>query len=339
MTWTALHSHVHQRLKRYRYLPPESAILMAVSGGQDSVCLGQILLDLRKKWHWQLAIAHCDHGWPTDAGIADHVRALAHHWQLPYWQKTAVNLPETEEAAREWRYQALIEIAQEQHYAYIVTGHTQSDRAETFLYNLIRGAGTQGLTALTWQRFLTPTIQLVRPLLNLSRQTTGNFCHQYSLPIWEDVVNEKLTYARNRLRHRVFPYLTDHFNPHTEQHLAQTAEILQAENAYLTEITAQALTNSLGPHPHQLSLSALQTLPLALQRRVIRQFLQGYLNQTLTFEQTEEVVTLIHAPNQSCSSSLPGNYQVKIEKPWLVLLQPCPNSSGRTVNNSLKFVN
>ncbi|MFM7580306.1 MAG: ATP-binding protein, partial [Microcystaceae cyanobacterium] len=85
MTWTALHSHVHQRLKRYRYLPPESAILMAVSGGQDSVCLGQILLDLRKKWHWQLAIAHCDHGWPTDAGIADHVRALAHHWQLPYW--------------------------------------------------------------------------------------------------------------------------------------------------------------------------------------------------------------------------------------------------------------
>ncbi len=325
MVWTDLHSHVHQRLKRYQDLPKGSSILIAVSGGQDSVCLGQILLDLREKWHWQLAIAHCDHAWPTDAGIADHVQTLAQHWQLPYFEKAAVNLPETEGAAREWRYQVLTEIAQTQNYSHIVTGHTQSDRAETFFYNLIRGAGTQGLTALTWQRNLTPTIQLVRPLLNLSRQATGKFCQQYSLPIWEDVVNEKLTYARNRLRHRVLPYLTDHFNPHTEQHLAQTAEILRAENAYLTEITTQILTTCLGPQSHQLSLSALQTLPLALQRRVIRQFLQGYLKQTLTFEQTEEVVTLIHAPNQSRSSSLPGNYQMKIEKPWLVLLQPPQN--------------
>ena len=146
--WTPLHARLHKSLRLRSLLPPASKILIAVSGGQDSLCLGQLLLDLSSKWNWQIAIAHCDHQWSTDAGIAERVAKVASVWQLQFYLKVADALQETEAAARTWRYQALLEIAQEKDFQYVVTGHTKSDRAETFLYNLIRGAGADGLAAL-----------------------------------------------------------------------------------------------------------------------------------------------------------------------------------------------
>lgn len=99
-----------------------------------------------------------------------------------FYRETADIIPATEAAAREWRYQVLTEIAQSNNYDYIVTGHTKSDRAETLLYNLIRGSGSDGLQALTWQRPLdsisTNSIILVRPLLDITREQTGHFCQE-----------------------------------------------------------------------------------------------------------------------------------------------------------------
>ncbi|MEN9566353.1 MAG: hypothetical protein RLZZ69_1549 [Cyanobacteriota bacterium] len=187
--WTTLHTKLHKTLIGRSLLPQRAKILLAVSGGQDSLCLGKLLLDLRSKWHWQLAIAHCDHQWSTDVGIAERVSQVAQSWELPFYLQVANNLPETEAAARKWRYQALLKIAQTHKFEYIVTGHTKSDRAETLLYNLIRGAGADGLAALTWQRSLTPTISLLRPLLEVYRRETLAFCTQFSLPIWFDAVN------------------------------------------------------------------------------------------------------------------------------------------------------
>ena len=82
-------------------------------------------------------------------------------------------------------------------YQYIVTGHTASDRAETLLYNLIRGSGADGLKSLTWQRPLTPAIQLVRPLLEINRAETAQFCQDLQIAIWEDSTNIDLKYALN----------------------------------------------------------------------------------------------------------------------------------------------
>ena len=87
MVWTELHRKLHITLKQRGFLPQGERILIAVSGGQDSVCLLRLLLDLRTKWHWTLAIAHCDHGWSTDAGIADHVQDLAKTWALSFYVK------------------------------------------------------------------------------------------------------------------------------------------------------------------------------------------------------------------------------------------------------------
>ena len=316
--WTALHTKLHKSLIQRSLLPPKAKVLVAVSGGQDSLCLGKLLLDLRSKWHWQLAIAHCDHQWSTDVGIAKRVAQVAENWQLPFHLKIAGFLKETEAAARQWRYEALREIATEQEFTYIVTGHTKSDRAETLLYNLIRGAGGDGLAALTWQRSLTQEITLVRPILEVYRRETLEFCQQFDLPIWFDVVNENDRYARNRIRRELIPYLQERFNPQVESSLAQTAEILRADMEYL-EITAHQLRQKI-VRDNSLNRQSLQQVPLAIQRRVIRQFLPMVMSRQPNFDQIEEVVNLITAPNKSRTSTLPGGAIAEVSGQWIIFV-------------------
>ncbi|WP_445240554.1 tRNA lysidine(34) synthetase TilS [Microcoleus vaginatus] len=270
--WIHLHAQVHRTLLYRQILPSNQRLLVAVSGGQDSLCLIKLLLDLQPKWGWNLAIVHCDHRWRSDSqASANHVEQLARNWGISYYVETASDIPTTEAAARKWRYQALTEIAIAHNYPYIVTGHTASDRAETLLYNLIRGSGADGLSALTWRRplldFRLPIldfrlgnagenpnsqisadlrlenqaensqskiqnlkskIYLVRPLLEITRLQTGQFCQEQKLPIWEDSTNQNLQYSRNRIRAELLPYLETHFNPKAQQALAQTAELLRA---------------------------------------------------------------------------------------------------------------
>jgi len=289
---------------------------MAVSGGQDSLCLGKLLLDLRSKWHWQLAIAHCDHQWSTDDGIAQRVRDVADVWQLPFYLKTADVLKETEAAARKWRYQALVEIAKENEFDYIVTGHTKSDRAETFLYNLVRGAGADGLAALTWKRSLSPDITLVRPILELYRHETLQFCDQFDLPVWFDVVNQDSKYARNRIRQDLIPYLQKNFNPQIENSLAQTSELLRADVEYL-ETTADKLLQQVQSES-KLHRPGLKSADLAIQRRAIRQFLPMVMSRQPNYQEIEAVVNLITAPNKSRTSTLPGGAIAEVVGEWIV---------------------
>ena len=314
--WTPLHTKLHKTLRSQLLLPKQERVLIAVSGGQDSLCLGKLLLDLRSKWDWNLAIAHCDHQWSTDAGIAQRVREVADSWQLPFYLKLANVVKETEAAARKWRYRALVEIAQEQGFKYIVTGHTKSDRAETFLYNLVRGAGADGLAALNWQRSLTAQITLVRPILDVYRRETLEFCHRFDLPIWFDVVNQNNKYARNRIRNDLIPYLQDNFNPQVENSLAQTAELLRADVEYLEAIAQQLLMQA--RVDNKLNRLVLQTFPIAIQRRAIRQFLPSVMSRQPNFEQIEEVVNLIAAPNKSRTSTLPGGAIAQVAGEWIV---------------------
>lgn len=324
--WSEFHARLHQALKQRSLLPPHQRCLLAVSGGQDSLSLLQLLQDLQPKWGWQLAVAHCDHGWPTDAGIADHVAAIAQAAQLPFHLATAPpSLAQTEAAARQWRYGALVQLAEHHDFPVVVTAHTQSDRAETLLYNLIRGAGADGLQALTWQRPLTDAIQLVRPLLDFTRAETQAICDRAALPIWEDVLNQSRRYARNRLRLDIIPQLQAEFNPQVERALANTAELLQAEVDYLEQQTQALYAQHYDPEQQRVRLQVLRDQHPALQRRFLRRLLQQVLPAMPTFEQIEAGVGLIQAPNRSRSVTLPGGLWLVVEKPWLVVT-PRPSS-------------
>ncbi|MGK7886511.1 MAG: tRNA lysidine(34) synthetase TilS [Crocosphaera sp.] len=316
--WTPLHARVHQTLKDSLILPQESNLLIAVSGGQDSLCLLKLMIDLQSKWGWNIAIAHCDHGWASDLGIANHVQELANNWNIPFYLKVAQSMKETEATARKWRYKSLVEIAEEYKFSEIVTGHTLSDRSETLLYNLIRGAGSNGLGALTWKRPLSNNINLVRPLLKVSRTETLEFCQQFALPIWEDAANANLDYARNRIRQELLPYLKENFNPNVETNLSQTSEVLKAESDYLEAEANKILLAAFNNNNSKLNRDILKGIPLALQRRVIRQFLAKIMVTKPNFEQIEETVNLIDAPRKSRTSSFPGKIMLEVEENYLV---------------------
>ena len=321
--WSPLHATLHRTLRMRHLLPKNQRLLIAVSGGQDSLCLIKLLLDLQPKWKWMLAIAHCNHLWRTDSEAnALHVENLARAWSTPYYGAIANRSLPSEAAARQWRYEALSEIAQTHNYQYLVTGHTRSDRAETLLYNLMRGSGADGLQALTWQRTLDGGLQLIRPLLQISRSTTAQFCRDLQLQVWEDSTNFDLKYVRNRIRHELLPYLHN-FNPQVETALAQTAELLHDEVEYL-EIAAQQLYEQ-ARHPTEplkLNCQILQAAPLALQRRVLRQFVPQVLDRRPNFEQIEKLIALISAPNKTQSDPFPGGAIAKVENGWIYLIQP-----------------
>jgi tRNA(Ile)-lysidine synthase len=281
------------------------------------------------------------------------VKQLAQTWQIPFHCHTAEQALRGEAAARQWRYHALATIAQTYQYHSIATGHTASDRAETLLYNLIRGSGADGLQALTWKRPLNIgacgyTSLLVRPLLEVTRAETAQFCQDRQLQVWEDTTNFDLKYARNRIRKELLPYIQSHFNSQVELTLAQTAEILQAEVEYLEraadELRQQAVqiqesgadkgtgeqrsrgatTNYQLPTtntPIKINRCILQTAPIALQRRVMRQILQQILSSSPSFEQIEKLTALIAAPNGTQTDPFPGGAIAKVDKDWIWLKQ------------------
>ncbi|MBK1988068.1 tRNA lysidine(34) synthetase TilS [Sphaerospermopsis aphanizomenoides BCCUSP55] len=327
MIWTPLHAKIHRTNRDRHLFARNQKLLVAVSGGQDSLCLIKLLLDLQPKWGWDVGIAHCDHRWREDSQAnAHHVENLAQTWHTPFYLQTANEPINSEASARNWRYQALTKIAQVNNYQYIVTGHTASDRAETLLYNLMRGTGADGLQALTWQRSLTENIILVRPLLEVTRNQTQQFCQEFNLPIWEDSTNQDLQYARNRIRRELLPYLKQNFNPQVEKNLAQTAELLQAEVEYLEQTAHQCRLEASAKTDHgdlQLNRRILKKVPLALQRRVMRQVLQEILPNTPNFEQIEKLTALITAPNRSQTDPFPGEWTAIVQDDWINIIPTC----------------
>lgn len=322
VNWTPLHAKLHRTIRSRHLFEHRQRLLIAVSGGQDSLCLCRLLLDLQPKWGWQLGIAHCNHLWrPDSQANANYVEQLASSWETPFYSHTAQKPLPSEAAARDWRYQALQAIAQTHDYSCIVTGHTRSDRAETLVYNLIRGSGTDGLQALTWKRRLDVRLLLVRPILEFTRSETGQFCQNTNIKVWEDSTNQDLKYARNRIRQELIPYLQNHFNPQVEANLAQTAELLQAEVEYL-EQAAQQLRQQASATDNtaigcKLNRRILQTAPLALQRRVMRQILQQLLPCNPSFAHIEKLTALITAPSGVQTDPFPGGAIALVDKDWI----------------------
>ena len=338
MAWSLTHAKLHTFLRKRILLPHNSRILMAVSGGQDSLCLARLLLDMRTHWQWSLAIAHCDHQWREDsAANAAYVAKLAGEWQLPCWVEVAETPVESESAAREWRYVTLAWLARAKGYTHVVTGHTASDRAETVLYNLIRGTGLDGIGTLPWGRPIddqTPPVQLVRPLLAFSRTDTADFCQAQQIRPWEDSSNQDLSFRRNRIRQELLPYLREHFNPQVERSLSQMAETVAMDVQYIerqaSELYERAIAESVQKDStpsrkpkHRswtIDRSLLRIEPLALQHRVIRQVLQKALPHPPNFQQIQKLVDLIEAPNGSRSDPYPGGLVAQVDRTFIQLV-------------------
>jgi len=234
-------------------------LLLAVSGGQDSMALTVLLADLRRLHHWRLELWHGDHGWRAEsAQQAGELQAWAQSQRLPFLLERAARAPASEAAGRQWRYACLRRQAEPRGCSHVVTGHTASDRAETLLLNLARGSHRRGLASLRPVRPLSgeddggqnpagpadrggiATIQLVRPLLLFSRDDTGRICRELELPIWEDSSNLDTRFGRNRIRAEVMPVL-EALHPGAVRRIGALTGRLEEELAAQDELVALAL--------------------------------------------------------------------------------------------------
>lgn len=249
--WGPVHAALHQQLRRDpKLLPAGAPLLLAVSGGQDSMALTRLLLDLGRLHGWSLQLWHGDHGWrPESARQAAELQAWATAWGLPIQVDRAREPPASEAAARTWRYDRLEACARERGCTHVVTGHTANDRAETLLLHLARGSHRQGLASLRRRRPLSAgsPITLVRPLLGLGRASTGQFCADWQLPIWLDPSNASPRFSRNRIRQEVLPVLEE-LHPGCASRISALAERLEQEQTGLEELLDLAL-GQLHPSP------------------------------------------------------------------------------------------
>jgi tRNA(Ile)-lysidine synthase len=216
----------------------DETFIVAVSGGADSIALLSTLCELKrlKKLQLEFIVAHFNHnlrGIESDDD-AEYVVNMAKEFdcEIVVGEGNIIKKGNLEEVARKARYQFLGEVA-EKHQAHgILTAHTINDQAETFLMNLIRGSGVEGLSAMKENRAFSDTseIRLVRPLLNwATRSDTEIYCRERNLEFRNDSMNEDLKYSRVRVRKLLIPLL-ETFNPKAVQTIAKTAGLLQLKH-------------------------------------------------------------------------------------------------------------
>ena len=222
-------------------LAPEGGrVLLAVSGGPDSVTLLDALWRLRGDLGIELRVCHINHGLRGDESHEDErfVLTLAERYELtadtirftPH-EIQRIREGNLEELARDLRYQKLVETAIEHGCARIATGHTLSDQAETVLQRLLRSTGITGLSGiLPIRRDL--EIPIIRPLLNCSRSEILHYAGESGLSYREDSMNRDPRYTRARIRHDLLPRLRKEFNPNVEEALASLAGLAREEEEF-----------------------------------------------------------------------------------------------------------
>lgn len=215
--WTSWHHLLHKQILGNKTLIPDGAnLLIAVSGGQDSMTLLNLINDMKTQHNWFVNVWHGDHQWHEKSETyALDLQSYCNKKNISFFFDRAnkKNIS-SEEKARDWRYKKLIERAnhlfienQKETDIYLLTGHTNTDNAETFLLNLARGSNYAGLSYIDKKRLLENNIFLIRPLLIFSREDTKEFCKLQNIPVWEDPTNCDLKIKRNLVRKKIIPIL------------------------------------------------------------------------------------------------------------------------------------
>lgn len=270
-----LASKVEKTVLKNRLLAPGQRLLVAVSGGPDSMALLGVLWELHGRWEWQMAVAHVHHGLRGRDAEEDlvFVQSVAKGLGLEFLFRRAepgsLKVPgkSLQESAREARYRFLEEMALEFGAQAIALGHQADDQAETVLAALVRGAGLKGLAAMPYRKGL-----LVRPLLEVGREEILGYLQERGTGFRIDPSNKDSRYLRVRIRQELLPLLKSRFNGGIRDVLCRTARLCALEDQYLGQ-EAQGIWKALARREGEgicFSLTDFKKLPRALRLRLLR---------------------------------------------------------------------
>ena len=312
---TPLPQKVLAYIRKQKLIRAGDHAAVAVSGGADSVGLLRLLLTLRNELGIIVSVVHLNHQLRGNESDADEqfVKDLAKENKLEFFLERADVKTHAQEkhlsleaAGRELRYEFFERLLNENVVNRVCTAHSLNDQAETVLLRLVRGSGTRGLAGIY------PKIEVsekheatvVRPLLNTSREELEAYLTEIKQDWREDSSNRDERHSRNRVRKNLLPWLEENLNPSVSNTLAETAEIARAEEEYW-EGQISGLLPQILIEQNQLDARVMNSLPMALQRRISRSAATA-LNINLEFHHVEQILQLLEEESTRGTLQLPG---------------------------------
>lgn len=286
---------VRETIHTYQMFRTGDSVLVAVSGGPDSVTLLHVLCTLAPEYKLRLGIAHLNHCLRNEEADrdAEFVTALARQLNLPCYseKRNVIAYQRTyrlslEEAARKIRYLFYHEIARQHGFNKIALGHTGDDNAELVLMSLLRGSGPLGLSGIPPVR----NSNIVRPIIRLKRSDVYAYTTEKNLAYVLDTSNIDPKFLRNKLRHQLIPELKASYNPRIIETLNRIGSIMRAENRYVENILQPVFEKSVSGKDIgciRLSVPVIESLAKAVKRRIVRKAI-------LAVKQDLRRITLAH---------------------------------------------
>ncbi|MEG6566727.1 tRNA lysidine(34) synthetase TilS [Thermoanaerobacterium saccharolyticum] len=308
-------------IKEYKMIEKGDKIVIGVSGGPDSICLLNLLLEIKEKYELKLFVVHVNHmlrGADADSD-ALFVEEFCKGINIPFFlfkedvRRHAEERGLSEEAAgREIRYSAFNKVLKEVGGDKIAIAHNKNDVAETILLNILRGAGTTGLVGIKPVNGC-----IIRPLIQTKRREIIDYLNSKNLGFVEDVTNKKDLYRRNKIRLKLMPYIEENFGVDVVENLYKTSQIVLDDEDYLNGESEKIFNDIAGIDEGKLKLpiDEIKKLHSSIKRRVIRlayKKLKGDLNQ-LAFKHVEDVLDLM---DKQTSSKIDLPFEIEVVKSY-----------------------
>lgn len=317
-----MHSFLHQKftinlIKSLRE-KSEKEVLLAISGGQDSLCLLKLFLDLHRKHMLQLGVININYSWRYDSTQNTyHIINILKKTCIPIYIYQVPSQNSSELEARNLRYQVILETAHKHKYMTIVTAHSCSDQAETCLYHLFRGASKDGLSSLQLKRHLHRNMLIIRPILNFTRYEVTWFCKFFALPWWSDVSNYNNTIHRNRIRYELIPYLQLYFNNRIEANICSFLEKNYQDSEYLKQNTIKIYQKIKHKQLIAINYQYLLLQHTCIKRRVLHYFFRYNLNYIISTDMTD--IILNYLENKFFIKIIYNRFKIQNCNTWLYI--------------------
>jgi tRNA(Ile)-lysidine synthase len=327
-------------VESHRLLPLTKPVLVAVSGGPDSVALLHFLARYRERTGTPargVIVAHVNHGLRGEESDRDAalVRELAAAWGIPHREEAARLGPgaSSEDACRRARYEALREMAARCGADRVATAHTADDQAETVLLRLARGAGLRGLSGMP-RKGRVRGVRVVRPFLEITREQVMEYLGRQGLPSCTDSTNLSSRAARNFVRREIVPRMRERVNPRVREAILRAAGAIREANAYLDEEARRALPHVVsgrGEGEIRLDARALLQYPKTLRTYLLRLAVQEAVGTSRDLATTH--IDSLHSLARSGSGrsvNLSKGLRARKDRDRIVLTHERPESTMET---------